>query len=190
MAKLSTTSIVLLIIAGLVVAGVVWIWSGYNSLVRANEAVDNTWAQVETQYQRRFDLIPNLQSIVAGAADFEKSTFTAVTEARTQWQGAGNVTEKVAAANSFDSALSRLLVTVENYPDLKATANFADFQAQLEGTENRVAVARKDFNDEVRRYNVTIKVFPKNILAGMFGYEPTVFFGSTEGADEAPSVEF
>jgi len=190
MSKLSSSKIALILIAvvGVLVLG--WIWSTYNGLVTAKEGLDNSWAQVETQYQRRFDLIPNLQAIVQGAADFETDTYTAVTEARTQWQSAGSATEKIAAANEFETLLSRLLVTVENYPDLKATKNFGDFQVQLEGTENRISVARRDYNDEVRRFNVFIKVFPRNILANMFGYDGAAFFGGDEGSDKAPTIEF
>ena len=190
MSKLSSSKITLIVIALVAVFALSWVWTTYNGLVRAKESLDNSWAQVEGQYQRRLDLIPNLQSIVQGAADFEQETYTDVTAARTQWQNAGTTTQKIAAANGFESVLSRLLVTVENYPDLKATKNFSDFQVQLEGTENRIAVARGDYNNEVRRYNVFIKVFPRNLLAGMFGYDPAAFFGSDEGGDKAPDIQF
>lgn len=187
MSKISVIFIGLLVVVLLAVG---WVWTSYNGLVRASEAVDASWAQVETQYQRRFDLVPNLQATVQGAADFEQETYTAVTQARSQWQQAGTRGEQIEAAGAFDSALSRLLVTVEKYPDLKATQAFSDFMVQLEGTENRISVARRDFNETVRGYNVFIKVFPRNVLAAAFGYEPSAFFESDDAAAEAPKVEF
>jgi LemA protein len=159
-------------------------------MVAQEQAVNQTWAQVETQYQRRFDLIPNLQAAVEGAANFEKSTFTAVTEARTKWMAGQTINDKVAAANDFNSALSRLLVTVESYPQLKATQQFADFMVSLEGTENRVAVARKDFNDTATVFNITIKSFPTNLLAGFFGFSEKALFKSSQDAANAPKVKF
>ena len=188
--KISRSKALILLIVGIVVLLGIFVMSTYNGLIRAKASLDTGWAQVETQYQRRFDLIPNLQATVQGAADFEQETFLAVTNARTQWQSAGTRTEKVAAVNGFDSALSRLLVTVENYPTLKATDAFRDFMTQLEGTENRISVARKDYNEEVRKFNVFIKVFPRNLLANMFGYESAVFFASDDSADKAPTVAF
>jgi len=176
--------IILLVLFGL------WIWSGYNGLITARENVNTQWAQVETQYQRRFDLVPNLVSTVQGAADFEQETYIAVTAARTQWQQAGTRGEQIAAASGFESALARLLVTVENYPNLQATQAFRDLMTQLEGTENRIAVARRDYNNEVRNYNLVTKRFPRNVLAGYFGFTPEEFFESTEGSDVAPVVEF
>ena len=180
--------LLVLLVAAVLAAG--WVWSTYNGFVSMSEGVDASWAQVETQYQRRFDLIPNLQATVKGAADFEQETFTAVTKARTQWQQAGTRPEQIEAASSFDSALARLLVTVENYPDLKATQAFRDFMVQLEGTENRISTARRDFNETVRGYNVFIKVFPRNMLAGSFGYDASEFFEIDDAAEEAPDVEF
>lgn len=164
--------------------------SVYNNFVSLEQAVNNAWAQVETQYQRRFDLIPNLQSTVQGAANFEKSTFTAVTEARTKWLNSQSINEKVDAANEFNSALSRLLVTVENYPQLKATAAFQDFMTQLEGTENRIAVARKDYNDVATRFNTAIKRFPGMMFASMFGFNEKTLFKASDGAASAPKVDF
>jgi len=186
MKKLSTGMIVLIVV---VLLGL-WTLTSYNGLVTANEAVDGSWSQVETQYQRRFDLIPNLASTVEGAADFEKETYTAVTAARSAWQGAGSRDEQVAAANEFDSALSRLLVTVEAYPQLQATQAFRDLMTQLEGTENRIATARRDYNEVVQSFNVRVKRFPMNLFAGAFGFEPKSFFESTEGSDVAPTIEF
>jgi LemA protein len=179
------------IIIGVVVVLLLWIFSTYNTLVGSRGAVDNSWAQVQTQYQRRFDLVPNLVATVKGAANFEQSTLTAVTEARTKWMNAGgNRTEQIGAAQSFDGALSRLLVTVEAYPQLKATQAFTDFMAQLEGTENRIAVARKDFNDAVLSYNVRVRTFPSNLIAGLLGFAPESFFQATPGSENAPPVQF
>jgi len=174
-----------------VVMFLLWMFSGYNGLVTERENVDNKWRQVETQYQRRFDLIPNLVSTVKGAANFEQSTLTAVTNARTQWQNAGgDRNQQVAAANSFDSALSRLLVTVEAYPQLQATQAFRDLMVETSGTENRIAVARKDYNDAVASYNIRVRRFPTNILAGLFGYAPEPGFQAAPGTDTAPTINF
>jgi LemA protein len=181
-------------ILGIVVAVVavvgIWLASGYNGLVGAHGQVDASWAQVQTQYQRRFDLIPNLVNTVKGAANFEQSTLTAVTAARTQWQQAPTRDAQVSAAQGFDSALSRLLVTVEAYPQLQATQAFRDFMTQLEGTENRIATARMDYNNAVVGYNVKVRTFPTSILAGMFGFHVETPFQSATGADQAPAVNF
>lgn len=170
-----------------------WLFSSYNKLVTGNEELANSWNQVETQYQRRFDLIPNLVNTVKGEASFEQETLTAVTEARTNWLGAqqsGDVNAQVAATNQTESALARLLVSVEAYPTLKATQGFQDFMVQLEGTENRIAVARKDYNDMVLSYNLIVKRFPGNIAAMLFGFDPAVGFDATAGAENAPAVDF
>jgi LemA protein len=178
-------------IIAVIVVIVLWAFSGYNGLVSQKENVDNQWRQVETSYQRRFDLIPNVVQTVKGAANFEQSTLIAVTEARTQWQNAGgNKASEVAAAQNLDSSLSRLLVTVESYPQLQATQAYRDLITELEGTENRIAVARKDYNDAVRDYNVRVKTFPTVIIAGMFGYAPEKGFESTPGSETAPQVNF
>jgi len=177
-------------VLGIAVLFVIWMFSGYNGLVVARENVDNEWRQVETQYQRRFDLIPNLVNTVKGAASFEQDTLTAVTEARSQFQNAGSRSEQVSAATSFDSALSRLLVTVEAYPQLQATQAFRDLMVETSGTENRIAVARKDYNDAVASYNVKVKRFPTNILAGLFGYSAEPGFQSTDGSENAPVINF
>ncbi len=136
------------------------------------------------------DLVPNLVSTVKGAADFEQSTFTAVTAARSQWQAAGSREAKIDAAAGFDSALSRLLVTVEAYPQLQATQAFRDLMTQLEGTENRISVARKDFNDAVVSYNVKVRTFPRNLIAGILGFTAEKPFAAQPGADSAPAVDF
>ena len=172
----------------------------YNSLVGSQEQTSKAWADVENQYKRRFDLIPNLVNTVQGAADFEKSTLTEITEARAsvgqlQMPTDGPVDQAqldayMAAQSSLGSSLSRLLVVAENYPDLKATQNFLSLQDQLEGTENRIAVARTDYTEAVRGYNTSIRSFPKNILAGMFGFEklPQFTIEATESA--VPEVNF
>lgn len=168
-----------------------WFFSSYNGLVMQKETVDNGWRQVETQYQRRFDLVPNLVSTVKGAANFEQSTLTAVTEARTQWLNAGGNREAgVLAAQNLDGALSRLLVSVEAYPQLQATQAYRDLMTQLEGTENRIATARKDYNDVVLDYNIRVRTFPGNIVASIFGFQPEAGFQSAPGSDAAPTVQF
>lgn len=172
---------------------------GYNNMVRLDENVKGKWGNVQNDYQRRNDLIPNLVSTVKGAANFEQTTLTNVIEARakaTQVQvDANNLTpEKIAqfqqAQGQVSSSLSRLLAVVENYPDLKATQNFRDLQAQLEGTENRIKVSRNDFNSAVQDYNSTIRRFPNNIFAGMFGFNTKGYFQSDPGAEKAPQVKF
>ncbi len=173
-----------------VVLLVLWVFSGYNSLVTQRQNVETAWNNVETVYQRRFDLVPNLVNTVKGAASFEQDTLTAVTAARTQWQNAGSRADRVEAAGDFDSALSRLLVTVEAYPQLKATEAFRDLMTQLEGTENRISTERRDYNEAVRTYNLTVKRFPGVILASIFGYDAEPGFEASEGASSAPSVNF
>ena len=180
----------LMIILGLGAVLLLWVWSSYNGLITERELVNESWAQVETQYQRRFDLVPNLVETVKGAARFEQETFTEVTQARTQWQSAGTPDAKIAAAQGFESAFARLLVTFENYPQLKATEAYRDLLTQLEGTENRIATARRDFNEAARAYNVRVKRFPSNLLARLFGFEPRVFFEAAEGAETAPAIDF
>src|SRR5689334_5694703 len=171
----------------------------YNTMVELQEEIPKAWADVEAQYQRRADLIPNLVSTVKGYANFEQETLTKVIEARasaTQVKvDPSNITpEQLAqfqqAQNGVSSALSRLLVVAESYPDLKANQNFLDLQAQLEGTENRIAVARSRFNEVVKPYNVYIKRFPTNILAGMYGFTEKGYFKAAEGAQNAPTVDF
>ncbi len=171
----------------------------YNEMVTRSEAVDAQWAQVENVYQRRADLIPNLVNTVKGYASHEKETLEGVVEARakatqTTINAGGLTPEKLAAfqqaQDGLSSALSRLMVVVEKYPDLKANQNFLELQAQLEGTENRIAVERKKFNDITRDYNTLIKRFPKNILAGMFGFETKPYFTAQQGAEKAPEVKF
>jgi LemA protein len=191
-----------LVVLGLIVLIVVAIAGGsYNRLVRLSQGVDASWAQVQADYQRRADLIPNLVATVSGAANFEKSTLTEITEARAS-VGKVNIDSKAAptdpaklaefdqAQSQLSSALSRLLVVVERYPDLKATANFMGLQAQLEGTENRITVARRDFNDAVQAYDTAIKSFPAVFYAGAFGFHDKPYFAATAGSETAPKVQF
>ncbi|MFT6323829.1 MAG: LemA protein [Halieaceae bacterium] len=172
---------------------------GYNSMVEKQESVVKTWANVETQYQRRADLIPNLVNTVKGYAEHEKSTLTAVVEARAKATSVNidpsNMTSADmqnfnAAQGGLGSALSKLMVVVEKYPDLKANESFMQLQAQLEGTENRISVARKNYNDVVGDYNTYIKKFPKNFIVGWFDFESKPYFESKEGSDVAPVVAF
>ena len=188
----------LVIIAVLAIIAL-WGITGYNGLVSMDEGVQTKWADVETQYQRRADLIPNLVNTIKGYAAHESETLQAVVEARAKATSMNidptNITaEQMAnfqkAQDGVSSALGRLLVTVEKYPELKANENFRELQAQLEGTENRISVARRDFNESARKYNTTLRSFPKNILAGMFGFEKKSYFEAHEGSDQAPTVQF
>ena len=160
---------ILWIILGVVVVGIFWYIATFNSLIRLNEEVNNKWAQVETQYQRRVDLIPNLVNTVKGAADFETSTFEEITRLRSQWQSSSTIDQKVQAANQIEGALSRLLLVAENYPQLKATQNFLALQDELANTENKISVERGRFNDAVKSFNARIKTFPTRIVAGNLG---------------------
>ena len=184
---------------GILVLVVLWAIGGYNGMVKMDEQVQNSWANVETQYQRRADLIPNLVSTVKGYAKHEQQTLEEVVKARSEATqlkvDAENLTpEKLAAfqkaQSGVSSALGRLLAVAENYPDLKANQNFLELQSQLEGTENRITVARKDFNDTAKSYNQAIRQFPKNILAGIFGFEKKSYFEAEAGSEKAPKVEF
>ena len=162
----------------------------YNDFVNRDEAVKSAWAQVENQLQRRYDLIPNLVETVKGYAKQEKDVLVEVTNARAKVGGAGNVPDKIKANNELSGALSRLLVVVERYPDLKSNQNFIRLQDELAGTENRIAVERKRYNDAVKVYNVAIRSFPANILAGMFNFQAAAFFEAPAGAKAAPQVKF
>ncbi|MDI6777120.1 MAG: LemA family protein [Syntrophales bacterium] len=162
----------------------------YNTFVSMDEAVRGAWAQVENQLQRRYDLIPNLVETVKGYARHEKDVFIEVTKARAKVGGAAKVSDKISANNELSSALSRLLVVVERYPDLKANQNFIRLQDELAGTENRIAVERRRYNDAVKTYNVAIRSFPANLLAGMFGFEKATFFEAPAAAKATPQVKF
>lgn len=162
----------------------------YNSFVTLDESVKSSWAQVENQLQRRYDLIPNLVETVKGYARQEKDVLIEVTNARARVGGAGTVPEKIQANNELSGALSRLLVVVEQYPDLKSSQNFLRLQDELAGTENRIAVERRRYNEAVRQYNVAIRRFPNNLLAAAFGFQPAAFFEAPTAAKAAPSVKF
>lgn len=166
------------------------IFGSYNGLVRADVGADEAWANVETQYQRRYDLIPNLVNTVQGFADQELEVFTEVTRLRSQWQTAPTVNQKIDTSNQLESALSKLLLVQENYPQLKSNENFLRLQDELTGTENRINVARTRYNEAVRTYNVKTRTFPSNIVAGLFGFESKEFFEADSGAENAPTVEF
>jgi LemA protein len=187
--KLSTGWIVGIVAIAVLILIILSTISLYNSLVRSEINVDKTWGNVQVQYQRRADLIPNLVSIVKGAADFEQETLTEITAARSAWTNARTTEEQVAAANGMESALSRLMVVVENYPTLTATQGFRDLQVQLEGTENRVGVERERYNTAVQEFNTKVRVFPNNIVAGMFGFDKRTFFAAATGAENAPVIE-
>jgi LemA protein len=173
--------------------------STYNNMVAQDEAVKTAWSNVETQYQRRADLIPNLVATVKGYAEHESSTLQGVTEARTKATSVQLNVEDLTEENlkayqqaqgEVSSALGRLIAVAENYPDLKANENFRDLQVQLEGTENRISVSRKEFNNAVQTYNVAVRRFPANILASIFGFDRKAAFSADEGAEKAPTVEF
>jgi len=165
--------------------------STYNGIVSKHETITAKWAQVENQLQRRNDLIPNLVNSVKGYAAHEKTVFEDVTNARSQWAKAATVDEKVKAASQIDSALSRLMMVVENYPNLKADQTFLKLMDELSGTENRISVERMRYNEAVRDYNITVRMFPGNIIAGMFGYKPaTEYFKAEEKAKIVPEVKF
>ncbi len=171
----------------------------YNQFVQSEENINGQWAEVETQYQRRADLIPNLVNTVKGYADFEQETLTGVIEARSKATSITlkaddlspeNIAKFQQAQDQLSGSLSRLLVAVERYPDLKANQNFLELQAQLEGTENRIAVARRNFNQSVQTYNSNLRTFPNNLFAGWYGFEKKGYFEASAGAENAPTVQF
>jgi len=192
--------VVALVLVVIAVGVIGWGIGVYNGLVRQQVAVDTAWSQVQNVYQRRMDLIPNLVETVKGAANFEKSTFTEVTAARAKasqmvlspeiLNDPSRFRQFQQAQGELSGALSRLLVTVENYPQLTASQNFRELQSQLEGAENRIAVERRRFNETVQGYNTAIRVFPASLIAGMFRFTPKVFFESEPGAEKAPKVKF
>lgn len=191
--------ITIAIIVVLLFAGYSWVKGTYNTMVTQDEGVKTAWSQVENQYQRRMDLIPNLVNTVKGYATHEKETLEGVVSARAEATKTtidpSNLNEESmkkfqAAQGELSSALSRLMLVIERYPDLKANQNFSELQAQLEGTENRISVERKRFNETAQSYNTYISSFPTNILAGMFGFQPKAYFSAESGAEKAPKVEF
>ncbi len=187
------------LVALIVLAVILWGTKVYNGMVSMQEGVTGQWGNVETQYQRRADLIPNFVNTVKGAANFEQETLTQVIEARAKAtqvtidptnMTAENLQQFQQAQGDLSSALSRLMVVVEKYPELKATQNFRDLQVELEGTENRISVERRKFNEVAQSFNIYIKQFPRNFLAGMFGFTARPYFESMEGAEKAPEVKF
>jgi LemA protein len=196
---MKNSTITLLVVAGILVALIGWIIGAYNGLVTLDEETNGKWAQVESAYQRRADLIPNLVNTVKGYADFEQETLTGVIEARSKATGitvdADNLSPEAianfqAAQSKLSGALSRLMVTVERYPDLKANQNFLGLQSQLEGTENRIKIERDRFNMSVKDFNATIRKFPKTIIASSFGFEKKGYFEADAGSEKAPEVKF
>ena len=191
---------IIIIVVVVVLIGIYSMFKGtYNNMVTKGESVDAQWSQVENVYQRRADLIPNLVNTVKGYATHEKETLEGVVEARAKATSvnidASNLNPQSMQAfqkaqDGLSGALSKLMVVVEKYPDLKANQNFLDLQAQLEGTENRIAVERKKFNEKVREYNTYIKTFPNNMFAGMFGFAQKPYFKSAQGSDKVPEVKF
>jgi LemA protein len=200
--KLSKGSIILIIVLGVIflITGIIgWVSSINNTLVTGEESVNQAWANVENVYQRRLDLIPNLVNTVKGVANFEQQTLTAVIEARAKATSVqinpknldeGSLQKFQEAQNGVSSALGRLMVVVERYPELKATQNFSELQAQLEGTENRISVERMKFNESAQAYNTYLRKFPNNIFAGMLGFQKKAYFTALAGAEKAPEVKF
>jgi LemA protein len=197
--KLSKGIITLLVIIGAFALLFFWAMGGYNKMVSQQEQVTSAWSQVENVYQRRADLIPNLVATVKGYAAHEQETLEGVVNARAKATQTTidptNMTQESinkfqAAQGELGSALGRLMVVVERYPDLKANQNFLELQAQLEGTENRITVERQKYNDTAKSYNTLIRQFPKNIIAGLFGFERKIYFEAQEGSENAPKVEF
>lgn len=197
--KLSKGLITLLVVLAVVFFIFIWAKNAFNSMVSQEEQVTSAWSQVENVYQRRADLIPNLVATVKGYAAHEQETLEGVINARAKATQTtidpANMTEESlkqfqAAQGELGNALQRLMVVVERYPDLKANQNFLELQAQLEGSENRITVERQKFNDAAKSFNTSIRQFPRNILAGMFGFERKAYFEAQEGAEQAPKVEF
>ncbi|HNW73787.1 MAG: LemA family protein [Bacteroidales bacterium] len=197
--KLSKGWIILIVVIGIIFLLIAWITGINNKLVTKEEVVNQQWANVENVYQRRLDLIPNLVNTVKGVANFEQQTLTAVIEARAKATSVqinpknldeGSLQKFQEAQNGVSSALGRLMVVVEKYPELKATQNFLELQAQLEGTENRITVERMKFNEAAQAFNTYLRKFPNSIFAGMFGFSKKAYFQAQAGAEKAPEVKF
>ncbi len=184
------SSIILIVVVVVIVAIAGLLISGYNGMVSKKEAVDSSLGNLNVMLQRRADLVPNLVNTVKGYTSHEDEVIDKITDARAKLVGASNLEEKSEANNELTNSLNALMVVVENYPDLKSSANFTQLSDELAGTENRIAVARKDYNDAVRTLNTSIKRFPTNILAGMFGFDEAEYFEADEGSQEVPSVNF
>lgn len=188
--KLVVSLSIVAVIVVITISFIGWIVGLYNKLLIARANVDNQWAQVETQYQRRFDLIPNLVSSVQGIMQQEQKVFSNLAEARSKYAGATNINDKVSAVGALEGALSRLLVIMENYPQLKSNEAVQSLMAELSGTENRIAVELRRYNDTVKNYNLMITIFPNNLIANFFGFTSRNYFQSQEGAEEAPTIKF
>lgn len=184
------TNIGLIVIIAIIVIIAVMLISGYNGLVSKREAVDSSLSNLDVMLQRRADLIPNLVNTVKGYTSHENEVIDKITEARAKLVNASSVEEKSNANDELTNSLNALMVVVENYPDLKSSQNYIQLSDELAGTENRIAVSRKDYNDAVRSFNTSIKRFPNNILAGMFGFEQEAYFEASESSKEVPSVSF
>lgn len=180
----------LLIIGAIIVVIVLWVIGSYNSLVSGNQTVTNSWAQIDTQLQRRFDLVPNLVETVKGVAKQEQEVFGKIADARSKYAGATTQDQKVAAAGEYESAIARLLVITENYPQLKSSEAYVGLMTQLEGTENRIAISRKDYNDAVATWNARVARFPGMIVAKIFGFNAKEYFKVADGAEQNPQVKF
>ena len=197
--KLSKGWIALIVVVGVIVILFAWITGVNNNLVTKEEGVNTAWANVENVYQRRLELIPNLVNTVKGVANFEQQTLTAVIEARAKATSVqinpknldeGSLQKFQDAQNGVSSAIGRLMVVVEKYPELKATQNFSELQSQLESTENRISVERKKFNESAQEYNTYLRSFPNSMFAGMFGFQKKAYFNAVSGAEKAPTVQF
>lgn len=184
------SSIILISVVAIVVIIAIFLVGSYNGLVSKSETVDRELSNLDVMLERRADLIPNLVSTVKGYTSHETEIINSITDARTKLMNANSVEEKSNANNELTSSLNALMVVVENYPDLKSSQNFIQLSDELSGTENRIAVARKDYNDAVKDYNLKVKTFPGNILAGMFGFEQKQYFEAKESSREVPSVNF
>ena len=180
----------LLLVVGLLVIAIAVFGSSYNNFVQLEEDVNQSYAQLESQLQRRLDLIPNLVETVKGFADQEQEVIDSVTEARSSMASAGSVEEQAEADAELSGALSRLLVVVENYPEIRSSENFQQLSDELAGTENRIAVARQDYNGSVTEFNREVRSFPGNMVAGIFGFDEKEYFESDAGAEDAPDVDF
>lgn len=188
--RMSTVAIAVIAILLVIIIPVSWYVSGRNGLITLEQELEGSWAQVENQMQRRYDLIPNLVETVKGYASQEEEIFTQIAEARSRLSGATDPQAASQASGQIESALSRLLVVVENYPELKSNANFIALQDELAGTENRLAIARMNYNDMVKDFNTQIRLFPRSIIASGMGLEKQEYFQISEGATQAPSVSF
>ncbi len=188
--KMKKSTIILLVVIGVVALLLIWAVSAYNGLVNAEVSVDNAKANLDVYLQRRADLIPNLVSTVKGYAAHEEEIYTALADARAKLASSTTAEDSFDANEELSSAISRLLVVVENYPELKASENFTELMDQLEGAENRIATARRDYNAAVQEFNTKQRTFPNSLISGMFGFEKAPMYEASEGAENAPVVEF